>query len=94
MVQGYLMPKTPCGSQSLHIRRTLDQFFFHDLPDIGKGSEDDDVDYQTVRRYAKRNKWQQKYSWLTSFGFGQSTKVFFSSDPFEPVIKISHQQRQ
>jgi len=55
LVQGYLRPQTSWGSQALHIRRTLDQFFFHDLPDIGKGSEDDDVDDQTVGRYAKRN---------------------------------------
>lgn len=55
LVQGYLKPYTSWGSQALHLRRTLDQFFFHDLPDIGKGSEDDDVDDQTVGRYAKRN---------------------------------------
>jgi hypothetical protein len=55
LVQGYLKPRTSWGSHALHIRRTLDQFFFHDLPDVGKGSADDDVDDQTVGRYAKRN---------------------------------------
>jgi hypothetical protein len=55
LVQGYLRPRTSWGSHALHIRRTLDQFFFHDLPDVGKGSADDDVDDQTVGRYAKRN---------------------------------------
>jgi hypothetical protein len=55
LVQGYLMTPTSWNSQSLHIRRTLDQFFFRDLPDVDKGSADDDVDDQTVGRYAKRN---------------------------------------
>jgi hypothetical protein len=56
LVKGYLNTLTSWNSPALHIRRTLDQFFFHDLPDIGKGTDHDDVDDQVVGKYAKRHR--------------------------------------
>lgn len=53
LVQGYHGLQTSWNTPSLHIRRTLDQFFFHDLKDVNKGTPDDDVDDQTIGRYQK-----------------------------------------
>lgn len=55
LVIGYLNKPTSWNSPSLHIRRTLDQFFFHDIPDITKGDHDD-VDDQVVGKMAKKLK--------------------------------------
>jgi hypothetical protein len=60
LVKGYLNTLASWNSQPLHIRRTLDQFFFHDLPDIKDGSPNDDVDDKVVGKYLKHQKIRPK----------------------------------
>jgi hypothetical protein len=60
LVKGYLNTLTSWNSPPLHIRRTLHQFFFHDLLDIKDGSANDDVDDQVVGKYMKHQNFDLK----------------------------------